>query len=143
MFHHQALTNLKIADTFSMRTLRRMTKIEDTVPVNTTRATHHKHQLSKTARENTSNQAYLTNRTKEQSSNRNAPYKIITHTMRLCQNLLPKEKQSMNFRNDGAICSKRTNSAKKVLFSSGHRQIWWGDKISICNEPSASQDPIA
>jgi len=46
-----------------------MTKIENTSPVNTSRATHHKHQLSETARENTSNQAYLTNGTKEQSSN--------------------------------------------------------------------------
>jgi len=39
MFYSQALTNLKTADTFSMRTLCRMTKIEDTTPVNTSRAT--------------------------------------------------------------------------------------------------------
>ena len=24
--------------------------------------------------------------------------------------------------------------------SSGHRMIWWGDAMSICNEPNASQD---
>jgi len=55
-----------------------MTKIEDTAPVNTSCATGHNHQLSETARENTSNQAYLTSGTKKQSSNWNASYKIIT-----------------------------------------------------------------
>jgi len=57
-----------------------MTKIEDTAPINTSRATGQNHQLSETARENTSNQEYLTNGTKEQSSNWNASYKIITST---------------------------------------------------------------
>jgi len=42
-----------------------MTKIEDTAPVNTSCATGHNHQLSETARENTSNQAYLTSGTKK------------------------------------------------------------------------------
>jgi len=78
MFYSQALTNLKTAETSSMTTVCRMTKIEDTAPVKTSRATGHNHQLSETARENTSNQAYLTNGTTEQSSNWNASYKIIT-----------------------------------------------------------------
>jgi len=36
-------------------------KIENTSPVNRSHATGHNHHLSKTARENTSNQAHLTN----------------------------------------------------------------------------------
>jgi len=69
---------LKTADTRSMGTQCRMTKFEDPTPINRWGATGHNHQLSETARENTSNQAYLTNGTKEQSSNWNASYKIIT-----------------------------------------------------------------
>ena len=61
MFYSQALTNLKTADTFSMKTLFRMMKIENTSPVNRSRATGHNHQLSETTRENTSNQAHLAN----------------------------------------------------------------------------------
>jgi len=69
MFYSQALTNYKTADTFSMATQCRMTKIENTSPVNTSRIIGHNHQLSETAQDNTNNQAYLTNGTKEQSSN--------------------------------------------------------------------------
>ena len=58
--YSQPSTNLKTADTFSMRTLCRMTKIESTSPVTTSRATGHNHQLE-TARGNTSNQAHLAN----------------------------------------------------------------------------------
>ena len=78
MFYSLGLTNLKTADSFSVATRCKMTKIEDTTPVHTSRATGPKHQLSETARENTSNQAYLTNSTKEQSSYWNASYIIIT-----------------------------------------------------------------
>jgi len=97
MFYSQALTNLKIADTYSMRTLCRMTKMEDTAPVNRSRATGHNHQLSETARENTSNQAYLANGTKEQSSNRKCilqnyhillPSKIYAHSASVRSTLL-------------------------------------------------------
>jgi len=68
MFYSQALTNLKTADTFSMGPQCKMMKIEDMSPVNTSRATGHNHQLSETVRKNTSNQAYLTKGTKEQSN---------------------------------------------------------------------------
>ena len=59
-FFFQALTKMKNADTFSMRTLCRMTKSKIRHQ-STDRATGHTHQISETARENTSNQANLTN----------------------------------------------------------------------------------
>jgi len=30
-----------------------------------------------------------------------------------------------------------------LAISSGHRLIWWGDAMSVCNEPNASQDHTA
>ena len=73
----------------------------------------------------------------------NNDFGLSLHTMRLCQNLLPKEKQCLKFRNDWAICSKRTKfSGKKVLLFSFHdintkpkkasllRSPWWIKKQS-------------
>ena len=51
MFHSQAVTNLKTADAFSMATLCRMTKIQDTAPDNRSCATDHKHQTRNSATE--------------------------------------------------------------------------------------------
>jgi len=42
------------------------------------------------------------------------------------------------------LCSSKGRSTHiNTLTSSGHRLIWWGDAISICNEPNASQGHIA
>jgi len=43
----------------------------------------------------------------------------------------------------GAVIAAEASLFDKPLDSSGHRLIWWGGAISICNEPNASQDHIA